>query len=268
MRRALVIHAHPDDEVFATAATTLALHRDGAHVALRVATGGEAGEQAMDPSLDLDAARVARERRLDHSCELLGIAEWAYLTRPGEWRDRRTSGHDTVAAAPRSTLSRAVADAVYDYEPDLVLTVGPDGLTGHPDHIAIHDAVVEALRTREGPPIDGWGACLRREAVVRGQAAARAAVPATSVGSGRVVGVADEVIDHTVEIAPALSRRRRDALDCYVPGLGTLPLDELVAEYRGRGDSLLLRTVFDATTWGRDHLVRLGDRGPGPHPVG
>ncbi|HXH57616.1 PIG-L family deacetylase [Iamia sp.] len=49
MRRALVIHAHPDDEVFATAATTLALHRDGAHVALRVATGGEAGEQAMDP---------------------------------------------------------------------------------------------------------------------------------------------------------------------------------------------------------------------------
>ncbi len=38
----LVVHAHPDDEVFATAAATIAYARRGWRVRLRIFTGGEA----------------------------------------------------------------------------------------------------------------------------------------------------------------------------------------------------------------------------------
>ncbi|MBO0703523.1 MAG: PIG-L family deacetylase, partial [Candidatus Dormibacteraeota bacterium] len=37
----LVIHAHPDDEVFATGAATIAARSAGASVHLRLFTGGE-----------------------------------------------------------------------------------------------------------------------------------------------------------------------------------------------------------------------------------
>jgi LmbE family N-acetylglucosaminyl deacetylase len=37
----LVVHAHPDDEVFATGAATIAAQRAGASVHLRLFTGGE-----------------------------------------------------------------------------------------------------------------------------------------------------------------------------------------------------------------------------------
>jgi LmbE family N-acetylglucosaminyl deacetylase len=35
--------------------------------------------------------------------------------------------------------------ALETMRPDIVLTVGSDGLTGHPDHIACHNAVARAL---------------------------------------------------------------------------------------------------------------------------
>ena len=38
--RVLVVHAHPDDEVFAAAAATIALAKRGCRVFLRVGTGG------------------------------------------------------------------------------------------------------------------------------------------------------------------------------------------------------------------------------------
>ena len=60
MRTALVVHAHPDDEVFATGAATSVLSEQGWHVVLRVATAGMHG--ASD--------------HLSASCALLGIAEW------------------------------------------------------------------------------------------------------------------------------------------------------------------------------------------------
>lgn len=94
-----VFHAHPDDEVFATAAATTALATAGASVRLFVATGGELPEQSADPALDPVAARGVGEGRLTQSCELLGISSWRYLTEPGQWLDSVEQSR-TLAAAP------------------------------------------------------------------------------------------------------------------------------------------------------------------------
>jgi len=258
MRRVLVVHAHPDDEVFATAAATISLGDEGAHIELRIATGGEAGELATTPGRSEPDAWVARERRLTRSCRLLGISAWDYLTRPGEWVDARSATDArTVANADRAYLAAAIRQAVDQVQPELLLTVGSDGLTGHPDHLAVHDAARRALKMPGWQPSRAWGARLRRADVCAGRQLLGRHLGVQGVGSGRVRGADDGTVLHPVECTPEEADRRKEALDCYSPGLGTTPLDAFLAGYPGRGDSLLLRATFDATTWRRDYYEDL-----------
>ena len=59
----LVVHAHPDDEVFAAGAATIAASEAGAGVHLRLFTGGE-GRASRTSLLGLAAARRGKEARL------------------------------------------------------------------------------------------------------------------------------------------------------------------------------------------------------------
>lgn len=237
-----MVHAHPDDEVFATGAATIALSDAGWRVVLRVATGGEASE---DPALGEAEARRVRSEKLSRSCELLGIAEWGWL---GEWVDRGGAGPGTVADEESAVLVEAVRRALGEVKPDLVLTVGSDGLTGHPDHVAIGAAVREAA--------DGvLGARLRAaDVVAAGERLVGLVGGERQVGSGRVLGVVDGIVLEGMRAGGEAEERRRQALDVYRAGLGTLPLDQVLG---GRlGDSVLLRAVLDVAGWDRDLFER------------
>lgn len=250
----LVVHAHPDDEVFATGAATIAASSAGATVHLRVFTGGEGRTTGTSPE-ELAAARAAREQRLGASTRLLGISDWAYLSEPGRWTD--TPGHParTIAAAPVDDLATVVADALEALRPDVVLTVGPDGLTGHPDHVACHNAVRRATSTSRFRPRDVLGAVLDRQAVRAGHDLAVETFD-RPIGSGGVVGAR---LSSPVTVAGPreTETRRRRALDHYIPGLGTTPVADLDVDALGSGDSLLLRFVLDAAGWGCDRFHRL-----------
>ncbi|GAB2611054.1 hypothetical protein GCM10027269_79240 [Kribbella endophytica] len=258
-----MVHAHPDDEVFATGAATIALSDAGWRVVLRVATGGEASE---DPALGEAEARRVRSEKLSRSCELLGIAEWGWL---GEWVDRGGSGPGTVADEESAVLVGAVRRALGEVRPELVLTVGSDGLTGHPDHVAIGAAVRAAADNVLGARLRAADVVAARERLVGLVGGER------QVGSGRVLGVGDEVVleevpgegrraggEVVLEEVPSEGRRaggeaeerRRRALDVYRAGLGTLPLEQVLG---GRlGDSVLLRAVLDVAGWDRDLFER------------
>nr|WP_238356667.1 PIG-L deacetylase family protein [Kribbella italica] len=278
----MVVHAHPDDEVFATGAATIALSAAGWRVVLRVATGGEASE---DPALGEVEARRVRSEKLSRSCELLGIAEWAWL---GEWVDRGGAGPGTVADEESAVLVDAVRRALGEVRPELVLTVGSDGLTGHPDHVAIGAAVREAADGVLGARVRAADVQVAQERIREYLSGER------QVGSGRVLGVGNEVVleevpgdgwrvggeaadrrreaadrrreaaDRRREAAERrreaeerrreVAERRRRALDVYQPGLGTLPLEQVLG---GRlGDSVLLRAVLDVAGWDRDLFER------------
>jgi hypothetical protein len=104
----LVVHAHPDDEVFATGAATIALAAAGWRVVLRVATGGEAAESRALSGLDsgrLMSRRPGRKwsgssRRLT-VCDresrgrwgLGGLSAWKVM-----WSWRRFAPHRTTYA--------------------------------------------------------------------------------------------------------------------------------------------------------------------------
>jgi LmbE family N-acetylglucosaminyl deacetylase len=232
VRTALVLHAHPDDEVFATGAATILLAEAGWRVVLRVATAGPT-PQTVDA--------------LQASCPLLGISEWDYLVDDHRWLD--DGGPHSLAKVDSVQLSTEITRTLSDLKPDLILSVGSDGLTGHPDHIAIATALQQAQR-----PCPVLGARLRATNVLKGHQLLQQVLPDEQVGSGRVQGVPDDVQLQAYTGGAEVAQRRRAALDQYYPGLGSQDLATLLETYPRRGDSLLLRAVFDASTWSSDEF--------------
>jgi LmbE family N-acetylglucosaminyl deacetylase len=259
--RVLVVHAHPDDEVFATAAATIALADQGCRVSLRVGSGGEAGLLAACHG-DLKQALAARAEQLTRSCALLGITDWDYLAESGRWIDTGTADGRTLAGEDPAVPAAAVRFHIDDLKPAIVLTVDREGLTGHPDHIAIHTAVRRALAAPGWLPREAWGALLLRRHVTAAQATAAVIVPHRPVGSGRVRGRRDETVDHVIRCSRAGVDRRRTALDQYTVGLGTLAHHALAHRLDRFGDSLLLRLAMDIGGWHTDRFEALAVRRP------
>lgn len=247
--RVAVFHAHPDDEVFATAAAATALSAAGAEVRLWIATGGELPEQSADPDLDQAAAREIRTSRLDRSCRLLGISSWRYLTEPGQWIDG-TDPARTLAAAPTEVVAAAVRSRIDDWRPEVVLSVGPDGLTGHPDHIAMHDAVAAALSMTRWAPREALGAVLRRADVRAAHAAIRRLRP--DHRGEATIGVPATQETRSLR-DPGVARKQ--AMDLYLAGLGSDPLRRVIEHRAVLGTSIILRSVFDVAGWDVDRFV-------------
>lgn len=240
VRRALVFQAHPDDEVFTTAAAMLAVVADGGTVRLLVATGGELGEQMADATLDEETARRLRAARLTESCGTLGV-DWEPLTEPGRWIDGVGGNGRNLAEADRAEVAAEARNAIDRYEPDLVLTVGPTGITGHPDHRAMFAAVTTALA---GP---GWKPRRALGAVLRDVDLATAAqVVSFPDDRERLTGIPEADVAVRVDLPSALTRKHREAMNVYHPGLGTKTLDELAASGLS-GGAIALRAIFDLT---------------------
>src|SRR6266498_126342 len=70
----LLVHAHPDDEVFATGGLIARSIAEGRRVDLVVCTGGEEGE-VHDPSLDPEEARprMAEIRAAELDCSIAAL---------------------------------------------------------------------------------------------------------------------------------------------------------------------------------------------------
>ena len=144
--RVVAVHAHPDDEALFTGGTLADFARRGAEVTVITATLGEEGEVIGDrlQGLVVDAADQlggARVRELDDSLRALGV-RGIQLGGFGHFRDSGMDGD----AGPASLVGRVdeaadVLRAELDrLDPHIILTYGPDGGYGHPDHIAVHKA--------------------------------------------------------------------------------------------------------------------------------
>jgi LmbE family N-acetylglucosaminyl deacetylase len=121
-----MVWAHPDDETYLAAGITTQALRNGQRVVCVTATKGEAGVQDEErwPAAQLATIRAAE---LDTALSILGGPEH-------HWLDYADGGCDKV---PIDEAADRVAEMITAVEADTVLTFGPDGQTGHPDHIAI-----------------------------------------------------------------------------------------------------------------------------------
>jgi N-acetyl-1-D-myo-inositol-2-amino-2-deoxy-alpha-D-glucopyranoside deacetylase len=133
----LAIFAHPDDEAFRCGGTLALLARRGARVWVLCATRGEAGV----PGLTAQQAGQVRERELRCSCRALGIEPPRFL----DYRD------ETLAQADEDQAIQQVVQAVRELRPQVLLTWPPDGVSGHPDHVAVSRWTGAAFRRADGP---------------------------------------------------------------------------------------------------------------------
>ena len=128
----LSVWAHPDDETYLAGGLMAAARDRGQRVVCVSATAGELG--TSDP-IEWPPERLARVRRWEEAAAMaaLGVGEHRVLGFP----DGALAEHDEEGRL-------AIAALIDEVRPDTILTFGADGVTFHPDHIAVHRWVTAA----------------------------------------------------------------------------------------------------------------------------
>ena len=131
----LAVFAHPDDESFAAGGTLAKYTAEGVEVAIVSATRGEVGIRGTEAA---EAARV-REAELRQAAAELGANQVHFLG----YRDGTLPEVD-----PQEAVARLVT-LLRELRPQVVVTFGPDGISGHPDHVTVSRWVTAAFDALE-----------------------------------------------------------------------------------------------------------------------
>lgn len=211
----LAVFAHPDDEALAAGGTLARYAAEGVDVRLICATRGEAGSTGRPVRCPRELLGLWRTCELERSCRALGTAEPVFL-----------DGRDSALAAEPAGLVRQLVAAIRRSRPQVVVTWGPDGLTGHPDHLVLHWATTTACAVAADPlafaDLTAAGLCPHQPARL-----CYCALPASAVAAldtrlpgelnGRrleLTGVDDDQIGAALDVR-AYAHRKVRALACH-----------------------------------------------------
>jgi len=137
----MAVLAHPDDESLGIGGTLAKYAGEGVETYLVTATRGERGrfgESGEKPPPDV-VGRV-REAELREAARVLGVREVRFL----DYYDGDLDQVNVSEAVAR------IADHLRRVKPHVVITFGPEGAYGHPDHIAISQLATAAVVAAAG----------------------------------------------------------------------------------------------------------------------
>lgn len=138
----LVVTAHPDDETgFSPALAKYA--RLGHHVYLVIGVDGRYGNRSGNNNPD--SVALVNKKQANCSCEQLGIKQPVFFDLIS--LDRKHGQKDGVRDAVESgnKFREKLKETILNLKPDLIITYGPDGEYGHPEHIIVSGLVTELL---------------------------------------------------------------------------------------------------------------------------
>lgn len=206
----LAIMAHPDDESFRAGGTLALLSQRGLRVQVLTATRGEAGSCGDPPLCRPEELPRLRERELRCACTALGIAPPLLL----DYRDGTLAGVDEAEAI------EVVLATIQEVRPAVLLTWPADGLSGHPDHVAVSRWTELAFAHTAS-----WGqdapAALYHLAVPHSVARA--------LGLEHLHAVPDEEVTLTVDVRPVWNQKMA-AIRCHATQLGGSSILQAPAE--------------------------------------
>lgn len=133
----LGVWAHPDDEAYLSAGAMDRIVRDGGRVTVVALSDGEAGFPSDDPRPP-DVRRQQRRAELRTAMAEIGVRDVRFLG----LADGAVS--DACFDDRIDIVVDALAEIIDEIRPDVVATFGPDGVTGHPDHVACWQLVTRA----------------------------------------------------------------------------------------------------------------------------
>ncbi len=124
-----VIVAHPDDEGYLVSGTSYLNHRAGGRTTIICATLGEKGSSHLAEPVSPAKLKAIRKQ------ELLAATKHARVTK------LHILGFPDGGVRRHQRQFRATCEQLIRKErPDVIISFGPDGMTGHRDHIACWDA--------------------------------------------------------------------------------------------------------------------------------
>lgn len=146
-RTLVCVLAHPDDDAYGVAGT-VALHGDEPDFRFVMvhATRGEQGDIRPDFPATRETLGAIRQAEDE--------AAWRALGRVPDRHEWLGLPDGAVADVPVEDVVAAVARILVEERPAVVVTFGPDGIFGHPDHVAIGaatDAAFHRVRADGGP---------------------------------------------------------------------------------------------------------------------
>lgn len=133
--RLMCVLAHPDDESLGTGGALAKCAAEGVATYLVTATRGERGRFGDQESPGPEIVGKAREAELLAAATELGLREVRFL-------DYQDGGLDKI---DRAEAIEKIVGHLRRVRPQVVITFGPEGAYGHPDHIAISQLTTAAI---------------------------------------------------------------------------------------------------------------------------
>lgn len=137
--RILAVFAHPDDETFLAGGTLAKYAAAGWQVFLLCATHGEAGRRGEYDHLTREQFANLRQQELEAAARALGVQRPLFLD----------CGDQQLAQDCWASATQEIIRAIRRIRAEVVITFGPDGISGHPDHVALSQIVTTAFWTAD-----------------------------------------------------------------------------------------------------------------------
>jgi LmbE family N-acetylglucosaminyl deacetylase len=130
----LAVFAHPDDESFTMAGTIAKYSKLGIKTILVTATFGQSGtKKHLKKGQNL---ADVRQKELEKCCKLLGIEKCCLL---GYFDGQ-------LHKVNQEELEQKISEIIKIHNPNIIITFGPQGVSGHVDHVAISSAATNCFK--------------------------------------------------------------------------------------------------------------------------
>lgn len=221
----LVIVAHPDDETgFGAVLSKHARLGDRVYIAYATGAKNDSRFSATAP----DSLEKFKQAEIKCSCEKLGIMPPVFLSFTS--MDRKYGEKDGVRAAVETgnRFKEKIKDLFMQLQPDLVISFGPEGEYGHPEHIIAGSLVTELL-LREGwvekYPLYYFGWTKTQEAD----------------GDGWVRYADDQYFNVAVHYTQEDEQKAMESIKCYPTGFSQKDITEMIGFESKRENVLYFR---------------------------
>lgn len=186
----LAVFAHPDDEAFGPGGTLARYGLNGNEVRLVTMTRGEAGSLGISKNLPPEELARKRSQELDCAARKLGINQFKIYELP----DKKLKEY------PEPDGIFLIQKEIEDFDPDIVITFHPNGISGHPDHQTVSRWTLQAVRqSNRGCRLFYYGLTPEQT---------------TKVTHRTLYAMTEEEITHLIEVSDYLSLKT-EAMQCH-----------------------------------------------------